>query len=136
MIFFSRCRSLLQKEHVTKSDGIVTTQRRFILRFGRIITLEEIFISMQNGAPPDWSWTVRQWLNQKLPSRWIVKGSDDTKRKWPCRSLDLTSCDFIQWWSIRSKNYYTQPRDITENRIRQVIWEVTMETLHNKMFSF
>ena len=49
-----------------------------------------MFMSIQNGAPPDWSRPVKQWLNQKLPSRWIVKGSDDdTKMKWPSRSIDL-----------------------------------------------
>ena len=52
---------------------------------------------MQDGAPPHWSTIiVRDWLNEKLPNRWIGRGTDtDLNPKWPPRSPDLTLCDFF-----------------------------------------
>ena len=47
----------------TKSESTVPTQRRFVQRFGRETTFGEKFIFMQDGAPPHWLRTVRQWLN-------------------------------------------------------------------------
>jgi hypothetical protein len=97
------------------------------------------FIFMQDGAPPHWSRTVRQWLNEKFPNIWLGRGSDgDTNMKWPPRSPDLTPCDYFLWGFIKSKVYLTQPSDINElkNRIRQSFAEVTMEMLHNTISSF
>ena len=97
------------------------------------------FIFMQDGAPPHWSRTVRQWLNENLPNRWIGRGSDgDTNIRWPPRSPDLTPCDFFLWGFIKSKVYRTQPKDINElkTKIRQAFSDVTTEMLHNTMASF
>ena len=68
------------------------------------------FFFMQDGAPQDWSTTVRDWLNEKLPNRWIGRGADtDLNIKWPPRSLDLTLSGFFLWGYIKSKVYDSQP---------------------------
>ena len=66
----------------------------------QIITI----LFMQDRAPPHWSTIVRDWLNEKLPNRWIGRGADtDLNTKWPPRSPDLTPCDFFLWGYIKSK---------------------------------
>ena len=73
------------------------------------------FFFMQDGAPPHWSTIVRDWLNEKLPNRWIGRGADtDLNIKWPPRSPDLTPCDFFLWEYIKSKVYDSQPNNMDE----------------------
>ena len=57
----------------------------------------EDFIYIQDGAPPHWKLTVRSYLNDNLPGRWIGRagGEDNGMLKWPPRSPDLISCDFF-----------------------------------------
>jgi hypothetical protein len=56
------------------------------------------YIFMQDEAPPHWARTVRQWLNDKFPNRWISRGgAGDSNIRWPPRSPDLTPYDFFQW---------------------------------------
>ncbi|GFW03825.1 DUF4817 domain-containing protein [Trichonephila clavipes] len=45
------------------------------------------FILQQNGAPPHWNKNVREFLNKRLPHRWIGRaGSHDlTCLLWPPR---------------------------------------------------
>ena len=45
----------------------------------------ENFIFQQNGAPPHWKLSVRTYLNDNLPGRWIGRaGNDDSVLlKWP-----------------------------------------------------
>ena len=57
-------------------------------------SLELIF--MQDGAPPHWAKTVRDWLNSNLQQRWIGRrGVEDKKFPWPARSTDLTLMNFL-----------------------------------------
>ena len=55
------------------------------------------FIYQQDSAPPHWSLTVRAYLNDNLPRRWIghAGGEANVLLKWPPRSPDLTPCDFF-----------------------------------------
>ena len=57
----------------------------------------EDFIFQQDGAPPHWKLSVRAYLNQNLPGRWIGRaGNDDSVLlKWPPRSPELTTCGFF-----------------------------------------
>lgn len=60
------------------------------------------FIYMQDGAPAHWKKEVRQWLNEKLPNRWIGRGGPI---RWPPRSPDLTLCDFWMWGDLKNRVY-------------------------------
>jgi hypothetical protein len=46
----------------------------------------------QDGAPPHFGNTVRQFLNERLPNKWIGR---DGFLAWPPRSPDLTPLDFF-----------------------------------------
>ena len=63
----------------------------------------EDFIFQQDGAPPHWKLSVRAYLNENLPGRWIGRaGNDDSVLlKWPPRSSDLTPCDFFLWGYVK-----------------------------------
>ena len=51
---------------------------------------------MQDGAPPHWAQSVRDWLNTTMPQQWIGRGSSrDQNIPWPPRSPDLTPMDFF-----------------------------------------
>ena len=55
------------------------------------------FIYQQDGAPPHWKLTVRAYLNDNLPRRWIgcADGEENVMLKWPPHSPDLTPCNFF-----------------------------------------
>ena len=57
------------------------------------------FIHQQDGALPHWKLTVRTYLNDNLPRRWIrhAGGEDNVMLKWSPRSPDLTPRDFFLW---------------------------------------
>ena len=71
---------------------------------------------MQDGAPPHFALTVRSWLDEKLPNRWMGRGS--SSMPWPPRSPDLTPCDFFLWGYIKSKVYSKRCRTLEELRAR------------------
>ena len=48
----------------------------------------------QHDAPSHFSQVVRQYLNHKVPDRWI---SRDGAQKWPPRSPDLNPLDYHVW---------------------------------------
>ena len=57
----------------------------------------EDFIYQQDGAPLHWKLTVRAYLNDNLPKRWIgrASGEDNVILKWPPCSPDLTPAIFF-----------------------------------------
>ncbi|GFW23135.1 uncharacterized protein TNCV_3802351 [Trichonephila clavipes] len=85
-----------------------------------LLQLEEAvpdFNSQQNGAPPHWNKNVREFLNKRLPHRWIGRaGSHDlTCLHWPPRSTDLTPCDFFLWGFVKDKVFVRPlPQDLEE----------------------
>jgi hypothetical protein len=91
--------------------------------------LQADMIFMQDGAPPRWGKSVRCWLNEHFPGRWIGRGSPTIQ--WPPRSPDLTPCDFFLWGFIKSKVYSTRPADIPElkRRIQKAFTLITREML-------
>ena len=87
-------------------------------------------IFMQDGAPPHYALTVRTWLDDHFPGRWMGRrGPTD----WPARSPDFTPCDFFLWGWAKEEVYETSPRTIDklENRIREVIENVPPEFLRS-----
>jgi hypothetical protein len=72
------------------------------------MNLEEIF-DMHDGAPPHYAQSVRKFLHETFPDRWIgLRGRID----WPARSSDLTLTDFFLWAVIKDRVYATKPQKI------------------------
>ncbi len=72
------------------------------------MNLEEIFY-MHDGAPPHYAQSVRQFLHETFPDRWIGRrGPID----WPARPPDLTPTDFFLWAVIKDRVYATKPQNI------------------------
>lgn len=89
-------------------------------------------IFMQDGAPPHFSLSVRQWLDAHFPGRWLGRRGP---HEWPARSPDLTPCDFFLWGWAKEEVYRTKPRtlDELEDRIREVFAEVPAEFLQKSV---
>lgn len=75
-------------------------------------------IFQQDGAPAHWSLSVREFLNQTFPGRWIGR---DGPIQWAARSPDLSPLDFYLWGFIKDRVYGRKPK--TLNQIRQFITE-------------
>lgn len=84
----------------------------------------------QDGAPPHFAVTVREFLNRTFPQRWI--GRRGTV-EWPARSPDLTPLDFFIWGYLKSKVYTNRPDNIRDlkDRIRQEMQNITPAMLQN-----
>jgi len=55
-----------------------------------------------DGAPPNFSQVIRQYLNHKFPNRWFSCGST---QNWPPLSLDLNSLDYHVWGYMKAMVY-------------------------------
>lgn len=69
----------------------------------------------QDGAPPHYSRTVRQYLDEVFPDQWIGRRGTI---EWPPRSPDLTPLDYFLWGYLKSKVYTTKPLNLDELRAR------------------
>lgn len=69
----------------------------------------------QDGAPPHYSRSVRQYLDEVFPQRWIGRRG---AIEWPARSPDLTPLDYFLWGYVKSKVYTTKPQNLDELRAR------------------
>ncbi len=84
----------------------------------------------QDGAPAHYHKDVRQWLDMKMPGRWIGRRGP---REWAPRSPDLTIPDFFLWGYLKSQVYNSKPRNIQElmDNIRDACRSITSEMLKN-----
>ena len=56
------------------------------------------FYFVQDGAPPHFTNTVKNYLNAVFGPNWIGRGTTQVGSfAWPPRSPDLTPCDFWLW---------------------------------------
>lgn len=69
----------------------------------------------QDGAPPHYTRSVRQYLDQVFPGRWIGRRG---VIEWPARSPDLTPLDYFLWGYLKGKVYTTKPQNLDELRAR------------------
>ena len=85
-------------------------------------------IFQQDGAPPHYAIPVRQYLDHKLPNRWMGRGGPIP---WPAQSPDLTPCDFFLWSYLKDQAFCELPQNIPDlkTNIRHVVESVTEETL-------
>lgn len=72
-------------------------------------------IFQHDGCPAHFRISVREWLNETFPQRWIGRGGPIP---WPARSPDLTPCDFYLWSHMKSLVYTTPISDVHELKIR------------------
>ena len=84
----------------------------------------------QDGAAAHYAITVREWLDAKMPNRWIGWRSPF---EWPARSPDLTPCDFRLWGYLKQIVYQNQSTTLEElqDRIRMACREINNEFCKN-----
>ena len=68
-------------------------------------------IFQQGGAPPHYANEVREYLDGKLPRRWMERSG---LISWPARSPDLTFCEYYLWGHIKGFVYRDHPQTISE----------------------
>lgn len=75
----------------------------FIPELERLDVLQDCWFQ-QDGAPPHYAITVREYLNDVFRDRWIGRGSAHLPAPldWPPRSPDLSSCDNALWGIIKA----------------------------------
>lgn len=71
---------------------------------------------MHDGAPPHFSITVREYLDQKFSHRWIGRGGPVP---WPPRSPDLNPLDFFFWGHLKNLVYKT-PVQTREEMLQRI----------------
>ena len=100
--------------------------------FGRENIDELVF--MHDGAPPHFALSVRAWLDQKFPGRWLGRRGP---HEWPARSPDFTPCDFFLWGWAKEEVYWAKPRTMEqlEDRSRKVITSVPHDFLQKTVDS-
>ena len=114
--------------------GAVYLQMLQNLLMDKLIANEhEYFIYQQDGAPPHWKLTVRAYLSDNLPRRWIgrASGEDNVMLKWPPRSTDMTPCDFFLWGYVKTL-VYVPPLPANANKLKQRI-TIALETVTQDM---
>lgn len=87
-------------------------------------------IFQQDGAPPHWGLTVREFLSHTFPDRWIGR---DGPISWPPRSPDITPLDFFLWGYIKDYVYSAPTPDVQTLtfRIQNAVESITPEMLEN-----
>jgi len=66
---------------------------------------------MQDGAPAHYSLTVRDYLDERFPEKWIGRRGSIA---WPARSPDLTPCDFFLWGYLKSYVYQQKLENVDQ----------------------
>ena len=81
---------------------------------------------MQDGAPPHFARSVRQWLDHAFESRWIGRGG---LTEWPSRSPDKTPLDFYLWGHVKHLVLERRPQNVED--LKQFICDAIRE-VNNK----
>lgn len=114
---------------VNGKNDLEMLQSFFILEVKRLRKVRSI-IFQQDGAPTHFASSVREFLHQNSPNRWIGRGGSI---RWAPRSPDLTPLDFFLWGTVKNNVYRTPVKNITElkRRIVDEVQSITKETLSN-----
>lgn len=98
------------------------------------INVNEIWFQ-QDGAPPHFARTVREFLDEVFPGRWIGRrGSIE----WPARSPDLTPMDFFYWGHLKNKVFKNKSESVNQLK-EKIIFEsrlITPLMLENTLSEF
>jgi len=89
----------------------------------------------QDGAPPHWATSVRKFLDQHFPGRWIGRNGPII---WAPRSLDLTPSDYFAWGYIKDQVFASPISSIKElkEKIRTVASTITAHMLQKAFENF
>lgn len=91
-------------------------------------------IFQHDGCPAHFRITVRNWLNEQYPNRWIGRGGPIP---WPARSPDLTPMDFFVWGRMKTLVYYDEApvpnREELRRRIINAEQEIQMSLRNSKI---
>lgn len=106
-------------------DGTLTGERyELFLRneLGSLLDDVDLYSRQQlwfqhDGAPSHSSISVRNYLNQRFPRRWIGRGGQII---WPPRSPDLTPLDFFLWGYVKDM-VYKEPVTTSEDMRRRIL---------------
>ncbi|XP_037020829.2 uncharacterized protein LOC119063554 isoform X1 [Artibeus jamaicensis] len=81
------------------------------------------YFFQQDEAHPHCAVTVREFLDEQLPNRWIGRRGPV---EWPPRSPDLTPMDFFFWGVVKDKVFLRKPRTVDDMIccIREVCQEI------------
>lgn len=94
-------------------------------------------IFQQDGAPAHFDRTVLEFLDEKLPKRWM--GRRGSLCEFPTRSPDLTACDYWLWGHIKSKVYAHgkfSSLDLLENAIQTELEAIPTTMYKNAVDNF
>jgi hypothetical protein len=96
----------------------------------------DTLIFQQDGATPHWKKTVRAWLDEEFPNRWI--GRDSPNMPWAPYSPDLSPLDFFLWGWIRERVYRTEPLDLNDlqSRIQRAFDDLPQEMIDRAIDSY
>jgi hypothetical protein len=78
------------------------------------------YFFQQDSAPLHYAVTVRKFLDEQLPSRWIGRRG---LVEWPPRSPDLTQMDFF-FWSVDKDKVFSRTVDDMIGCIREACKEI------------
>lgn len=114
-------------ESVTGRSYLRMLKEEFLPELEALHMQRQVCVFMQDGAPPHWWTSVRKWLSDTFPGRWMGRGSPSMP--WPPRSPDLTICDFFVWGFIKSQVYTGRisTLDILKQRIEAAFLLITDE---------
>ena len=85
-------------------------------------------IFQRDGALPDYANEVREYLDRKLPGRWMGRGGPVS---WPACSPDLALHDYHLWGRVKDTVHHDPPQTINEltTKIREAIRVINEGTL-------
>ena len=72
----------------------------------------------QDGAPAHYAVSVRKWLDEQFPDRWIDRRGFV---EWPARSPDLTPLDFFLWGILKNQSSKISDKPKTVNNLKENI---------------
>jgi hypothetical protein len=95
-----------------------------------ITRIPQGYFFQQDGAPPHYANTVKAFLDQQFPGKWIGRRGPIA---WSPRSPDLTPLDFFIWGYIKDLVYQTKVEDVAElcRRIAAACETITPVMLQN-----
>jgi hypothetical protein len=88
--------------NVTSNSYLEMLQHQFLPAAAQLPNFQDLVL-MQDGAPPHWALSVRNFLEETFPARWMGRGSP--YYAWPPRSPDLTPVDYFFWGDLKRRVY-------------------------------
>lgn len=92
------------------------------------LAIRRDMIYQQDGCPAHFRLSVRNWLDQNFPNRWIGRSGPIP---WPARSPDLTPMDFYVWGHMKSLVYHDNAPVPTVEELRLRIINAAEEIKNN-----